>query len=398
MSILLVSRSPDLQRLRDEGYDLSIRGGQLVVSQVPYVKADRTVGYCILVSELTTQGNATAAPESHQMWFIGENLGEVPCDANGAALENIISDRNQADRGYGLVVSCAFSTKPPSGSYKDYYDKARKHIQILEHQAQAIDPKVTARVLAPVTPDEDESVFEYLDSASSRAGIGAVSQRLASLRVAIVGAGGTGAYILDLVSKTHVREIHIFDDDVFQTHNAFRAPGAATREELDVAPRKVDYFKARYEKMHRGIIAHSSPVDESNIDDLRDFDFIFLAMDGGPVKKYVLESIEGFGIPFIDVGMGVQQKDTSLRGQVRTTTSTPEMRRHIWERHRIDFADQPEDIYEQNIQIADLNMLNAALAVIRWKKLFGFYLDLDQEHSSTYMIDGNFLVNEDRPE
>ena len=38
-----------------------------------------------------------------------------------------------------------------------------------------------------------------------------------------------------------------------------------------------------------------------------------------------------------------------------------------------------------------------ALAVIKWKKLFGFYLDLDDEHHCTYTLDGNMLLNEDKP-
>jgi hypothetical protein len=40
-------------------------------------------------------------------------------------------------------------------------------------------------------------------------------------------------------------------------------------------------------------------------------------------------------------------------------------------------------------------MLNAALAVIKWKKLCGFYVDLDGEHHSVYEIDGNFVHNGD---
>ena len=40
-------------------------------------------------------------------------------------------------------------------------------------------------------------------------------------------------------------------------------------------------------------------------------------------------------------------------------------------------------------------MLNAALAVIKWKKIFSFYIDFEHEHSSTYTIDGNHLLNED---
>lgn len=53
--------------------------------------------------------------------------------------------------------------------------------------------------------------------------------------------------------------------------------------------------------------------------------------------------------------------------------------------------------YTTNIQIADLNALNAALAVIKWKKHFGFYSDLEHEHFSAYTIDGNHLLNEDNP-
>jgi hypothetical protein len=52
--------------------------------------------------------------------------------------------------------------------------------------------------------------------------------------------------------------------------------------------------------------------------------------------------------------------------------------------------------YDRNIQIADLNALNAALAVIKWKKMFGFYRDLEREHFTAYAIDTNTLINEDK--
>ena len=43
-----------------------------------------------------------------------------------------------------------------------------------------------------------------------------------------------------------------------------------------------------------------------------------------------------------------------------------------------------------------LNALNAALAVVRWKKLFGFYVDLEREHHCTYTVDGNAMTNEEK--
>ena len=48
-----------------------------------------------------------------------------------------------------------------------------------------------------------------------------------------------------------------------------------------------------------------------------------------------------------------------------------------------------------SIQIADLNALNAALAVVKWKKVCGFYHDAVQEHFSTYTINVNMLTNDD---
>ena len=46
-------------------------------------------------------------------------------------------------------------------------------------------------------------------------------------------------------------------------------------------------------------------------------------------------------------------------------------------------------------QIADLNALSAVLAVIKWKKRRGFYADLENEHHTTYTIDGNAITNEE---
>jgi len=42
-----------------------------------------------------------------------------------------------------------------------------------------------------------------------------------------------------------------------------------------------------------------------------------------------------------------------------------------------DEADDPGDIYRTNIQIGELNALNACLAVIKFKQLRGFYLEAE---------------------
>lgn len=394
MSRQRVNHSPDLKRLEEEGYNFSIQGNQLLV-KVPYVNAQREVALGTLVSELTTTGIATTTPNTHVAYFIGAIDGDIPHDNHGRELQDLINQKGRIDLGGGLVASCSFSRKP-NPTYPDYYEKMSTYSDMLVAYAQAIDPEATSKTFPPVPTDEEESVFRYLDSATSRARIGAVTDKLRLGKVVIIGLGGTGAYILDQVAKTPVRAIHLYDRDVMLTHNAFRSPGAAMLDELGRAPRKVDYFQAKYDAMHRHIIAHPEHVDSTNIDELRDADFVFLAIDTGPAKTLIIRKLQEFNVPFIDVGMGIYQTGNSLGGLVRTTTGTPKHTGHVWS--RVSVTDEEDDEYEQNIQVADLNMLNAALAVIRWKKLFGFYSDFEHEHSSTYTVDGNHLLNEDQAE
>jgi hypothetical protein len=123
-------------------------------------------------------------------------------------------------------------------------------------------------------------------------------------------------------------------------------------------------------------------------------DFVFVCVDSGDAKKVIVEKLQQYGKPFIDVGMGVYETDARLAGIVRVTASTINQRGHV--QKRVSLADgNGDDDYARNIQIADLNALNAALAVIKWKKLSGFYVDLENEHHSTYTINGNVLTNED---
>ena len=118
------------------------------------------------------------------------------------------------------------TTGPTPGKYPNYYEKIKTYIAIICSPAQAINHNVTPYTHPVVVPDEeDNSVFSYLDTAATKAGIVAANRQPEGLKIAIVGAGGTGSYVLDFVVKTPVAEIHLFDRDVFLNHNAFRCPG-----------------------------------------------------------------------------------------------------------------------------------------------------------------------------
>lgn len=397
MSHKLISHSPDLKRLRDEGHDLEIRSGYLLVKDVPYVNSKKEVKRGILVSKLILADDVTDRPDDHVAHF----YGEYPCHENGSEIARIKSQSETRRLAEGIEINHSFSAKPkPADYYEDYYAKVTTYVAILSGPAQAIDRTATAKTFPLIEPDKDDldEVFNYLDTASSRAEIVLATNKLKLEKVAILGLGGTGSYVLDLVAKTPVKEIHLFDGDIYSQHNAFRSPGAASNDEVRAKSPKVSYFKGIYSKMRRGIIAHDEFIDASNVTQLQGMTFAFLCMDGGPTKRSIVQRLEEFGIPFVDVGMGVECVDESLGGILRVTTSTPDKRDHVWEKHRIPFGDGgAHNDYAWNVQVADLNALNAALAVIRWKKHFGFYRDFEKEHFSTYTIDGNTLTNEDRP-
>lgn len=390
MSQQLISLSPDLTRLRKDGYEVSIEHGHLVVHGIPYLDAQRQVKRGTLVSTLALSGNQTNRPDTHVVLF----AGDYPCDQHGKPIEKIRLGSTRQAIGAGLSVDHSFSSKPTAG-YPDYYAKMTTYAAILSSPAAALDPSATPRTYR-VIEAPDDSPFVYFDNASGRAGISHITRKLMLNSVAIIGLGGTGSYVLDLVAKTPVARIDLFDADVFEQHNAFRAPGAPSLDELRQRPRKVDYLAGIYSKMHKGVVPHSEPITAANVDVLQDQAMVFLCIDKSEIKLPIIRALEAFQVPFIDVGMGIDMVDNALIGTLRTTTSTPHFRTHVHDRARIPMTDAGmDDLYAQNIQVADLNALNACLAVIRWKKLCGFYRDTEGEHFSLFTLDANHLLNED---
>ena len=326
----------DVARLIEDGYEASIEHNHLVVRNVPYVDATKQIKRGSLISTLASSRTEAARPDTHVIMF----AGDYPCDADGHALEAIRNSSGRTVIAPDLAADHRFSSKPKTG-------------------------------------------------------YSSVTAKLKAKSVAIVGLGGTGSYVLDFISKTPVYLIHLIDGDPFEQHNAFRAPGAASIDELREQPFKVDYLARIYGHMHKGIVPHRCFITPNNLDLLNDQDMVFLCIDAKAIKGPIIEALEAQGTPFVDVGMGVELVDGGLTAMLRTTTSTPDHRNHVREKNRIPMASEDVDpLYAQNIQISELNAMNACLAVIRWKKLCGFYRDTEREYFSVFALDGNHIINE----
>ena len=240
-----------------------------------------------------------------------------------------------------------------------------------------------------------DSPFLFADTASARQQTTDLAMKLQDEKVAIVGVGGTGSYVLDFVAKTWVKEIHLFDGDEFLQHNAFRAPGGFAREELGEAQNKAVFHGARYSRMHHGVVAYPVRINDTNVHRLGDYDTVFLCIDGGSMKAKIIETCMSSGVLVIDCGMGVKRTRGSrlLIGTIRVTTCLQGNHDHAEDCIDLSGAVDPDDEYERNAQMAELNALNATLAVIKWKKIRGIYSDVGCELHCLYAIDGNRLIN-----
>jgi hypothetical protein len=92
--------------------------------------------------------------------------------------------------------------------------------------------------------------------------------------------------------------------------------------------------------------------------------------------------------------MGIIFDDGQLAGIVRTTTSTADTRDSSAPHISFAEGDTGANEYASNIQIAELNALNAALAVIRWKKLYGVYRDSRKQVYAGYSISSGEVASE----
>lgn len=384
MSTKPINLNEDIQRLINSGYTVAIENSCLIIRDIPYLDESKTVhedGILLDTYPLT----------DHTFRF-----NEIPYTTEGKEL-HVASKINGWN---GIVAKSQLSFKKNDGksqiAYSDHYDKATYYIKVIEAHAKSVDPNVTARKYRPVdTSKVDDIPFQYQDLNSSRAGINHINEKLKSHKIAIVGLGGTGSYILDLISKSHVAEINIYDDDIFYTHNAFRTPGAANKKVLNNPIPKVSYFNNIYSNMHKGIKVHNYCATPEVVDaEFGNYNFVFVCIDANRKKRKLLLRLIEKDIPFIDCGIAVDEIDGSLNGTIRLTTLTYNKNNHLTQRIHCENAE--EGIYNSNIQIAELNALNASLAVIKWKRICGFYHNHSNEHHSTYMFNCNSLSNDEK--
>ena len=375
----LANHNPDIDQLVKKGFALGFDElHYLIVRDIFYLDNERRLQTGAIVSKFVDAGNDRINPQDHTIFF----AGGVPHGLNGSPIPNLgggPSTLTLSDSSKDVVVQRSFSNKPVQDGklvdFKDFFEKIESYTNIICGPAMSLHgAKANPLTFRTVENGPSDSPFYFRDTLTSRAEIGDLTAKFKDDVIAIIGAGGgTGAYLLDFLTKIPAKEIRGFDPDLFYVHNAYRSPGRLDEQEFGKP--KAEVYQARYGGFHKGLSIKAKYIDATCADDLNGVTFAFVSVDKGTSRAGIFDLLIAKGIPFIDVGMGLDRKRGTIDGMVRVTHYPTGHAAELRERRLAPLFDDPDDIYRNNIQIGELNALNACLAVIRFKQLRGFYFD-----------------------
>jgi len=369
----LVNHNDDIRRLVEKGYAVAFDSGYLIVRDIPYLDSHGQLQIGAIVTKLEFIDQWRVIQNDHQIFFAGgipHNIDLTPIPNLGGGVAQLALGETSED----VIVQRSFSNKPiATGKFNDFYEKIDSYVSIISGPALQLYNDTTPLTYRFQEKIETESVFKIYDTLTSRAEITDLSAKFKDDIIAIIGLGGTGAYIMDFLVKTPVREIRAFDNDPFHIHNAFRSPGKVDNSEFGNS--KADVYYSRYNNFRTGISVKAKLIDSSCQEELSDVTFAFVCVDKGPSRSGIFDLLLSKGIPFIDVGMGCKRRNHALSGMIRTTYYSSDDGQKVSDKGLAPFQDAKDDLYRTNIQISELNALNACLAVIKFKQLRGFYFE-----------------------
>ena len=356
----------DLKQLVEKEYALSIIGGHLVVSDVYYLDSSGALQKARLAAPLNLPTLDTLGPPvNHQMYW----SGSAPHYANGSPIPKLGNGTVSLPIGDTTYIR-HLSNKPPEG-FATYSLLVEHYVSLISGPAEQ-KFGVSARTGAAYDVPPDTSPFKVRDTFSARAEITDLNQLVASDRIAVIGLGGTGAFVLDFMVKTPVASIDAYDFDIFKVHNGFRLPGEVPMDQFGHP--KTEVLRRKYEPFRHRLTFQNKRIGAGDEALFAETTFAFVCIDDGEARAEICEMLTRLGIEFIDVGMGVEKEEGSLDGLIRTTLFTPATAAKAIKEVPLDRRTE-EGAYRTFVQIAELNALNAAIAVMRYKQLRGFYTD-----------------------
>jgi molybdopterin/thiamine biosynthesis adenylyltransferase len=379
----LASRNPFIDQLVKQGYDVGFINAHLVIFGVPYLNASGELQYLDMISPLDLrEGYLIDRPADHKVYFDGE----VPCNVDGQKIG--ANTAEEAHRVSDTIAGTRMLSSKPEGlrQYNSIEEKIDQYLTLISSPARYKYPEASPRQALSKHLETAQSPLKFPDALSAREGMVELSHKLMRRRVAVIGCGGTGAYVLDYLAKTHLEEIHLYDNDIVHVHTLFRLPGVYGEKHLGV--HKAIALAEAYEHFHGGVKPHVERLDQNNLRLLNGLDYVFICVDDGPSRQLIAQACHGAGIPFVDVGMGLNKGTNGLYGFVRTAGGQQGDFEKLNGSPYLPAENAHDQEYRNQPQIAELNALNAAIAVIRFKQYMGFFDRLTDTHAEVFDVAG----------
>ena len=385
----LASHNEDIKCLLEIGYAITEDHGYLVIRDIPYLDNNGQNQTGAIVTKLVDIDGKKVKQDNHQIFFAGSD----PYQVDGTPINGLAGRPAQLALGASpdVVVQRSFSNKPDCGYFINFFEKIQSYVGIISGPARE-KYGATPYTFRLVEETPSQSVFKFRDTLTSRAQIVDLSSKFADDVVAVIGLGGTGSYVLDFLVKTPVKEIRGFDLDDFHMHTAYRSPGRL--EESELGKRKAEVYQSRYENFRLGLSLQPKYIDAQSEDSLRGVTFAFVCVDKGSSRAGIFDLLVAKRIPFIDVGMGLNRTRGPINGMLRATYYSVEDFQRLRDMDLAELADHPDDEYRVHIQISELNALNAALAVTKYKQLRGFYFEDESLNSLVFEVGDLKTANE----
>lgn len=376
----LVSHNPVLKDLEELAYQLDFVGGYLIIYGLPYLDQEGQLKYGDWVTPLDLI-DAVIDPSKHQAWWRGDR----PCDQTKRQLR-LGGGQDKVTVSPNFVTDCSFSLKLQENgvnrAYRSFKEKVETYLDVITGPARAAYPNAPLSRGIEIKAAAQGSPLRFPDTMSANYNINDISSLLRTKKVAIIGLGGTGSYILDFIARTHLEKITLFDDDKVHVHTIFRIPGFIPRA---IGEPKVDALARQYGQWHAGLEPVPDRITAENIERLASFDFVFVSVDDGPSRHTIVAWLTINGIPFVDCGMGLVRSVVGLTGSVRVTGVDRQALERNLNTVRLPVRNPKDDEYRKQPQIAELNALNAAMAVVRFKQYFKLFDRL--EEATCYIFD-----------
>ena len=301
---------PSLQRYCKRDSTAASKDDTLTVGPIPYRLSGGGIGHGSLICHLNRNGGDIAPPTDHTAAWIGD---EVPHRRDGRPMDRLIIDQSRNTWSNGETSICVMSRRGPE-PYPNYGQKMLTYARLIAREA-VVDWRASS--LGVVAVKDVNHLVDH-ETGLNRARVGHLNALLARENIAVIGAGGTGGHIVDLVSKSNVQQIDIYDPDYVSAHTQLRWPGIVERRIVEEETNKAEYLAALYaRRTNRNIRGHPFAIDTDTLTYLNEKTMVFVAIDKGPARREVLTGLAGMDLNFIDCGIDLQGNDGPLTASLR---------------------------------------------------------------------------------